>query len=120
MPLDYKALKIFPKFSLRKSQKFLTLIIYTWKVLEGMVSNYSISNTTSERMGRERTLAAPKGRTAIQSLRDQSYQKAGPALFNSLPRKTGYISYQPARPACYWGTDPRYLQSDYCKTLKLA
>ena len=45
--------------------------------------------------GRECTLPAPRGRTAIQSLREQSFQKAGPMLFNSLPRSLRYISNTP-------------------------
>jgi hypothetical protein len=40
-------------------------IIYTWKVLEGMVPNCGINHTTRERRGRECTIPAPRGRTAI-------------------------------------------------------
>ena len=84
--LDYwsrlKYLKMYSQE--RRAERYK--IIYTWKVLEEMVPNCGISHTTSERRGRECTLPAPKGRTAIQSLRGQSFQKAGPALFNSLPR----------------------------------
>ena len=61
-------------------------IIYTWKVLEGMVPNCGIEHTYSERRGRECKIPDLRGRQAIQSLRDQSFQVTGPRLFNSLPR----------------------------------
>ena len=57
-----------------------------------MVLNCGINHTTSERRGRECTIPVPRGRTAIQSLREQSFQKAGPMLFNSLPRSLRDIS----------------------------
>ena len=61
-------------------------MIYTWKVLEGLVPNCGISHTYSERRGRECVVPPLNGRQSVQSLREQSFQRAGPNLFNSLPR----------------------------------
>ena len=60
-------------------------IIYTWKVLEGMVPNCGIKSNSSERRGRECLVPLAKGTQAVQSIRDQSFQKVGPSLFNCLP-----------------------------------
>ena len=67
----------------RRSERYR--IIYTWKVLEGMVPNCGIQAHFSERRGRECVIPALKGRLAVQTLRQQSFQVAGPKLFNSLP-----------------------------------
>ena len=50
-----------------------------------MVPNCGIQVHFSERRGRECVIPAPKGRLAVQTLRQQSFQVAGPKLFNCLP-----------------------------------
>ena len=84
--LDYwsrlKHLKMFSQQ--RRAERYR--ILYTWKVLEGLVPNCGIHHKLNERRGRECLIPASRGRQAIQSLRDQSFQMAGPKLFNSLPR----------------------------------
>ena len=60
-------------------------IIYTWKVLEGLVPNCGINETVSDRRGRECTIPQLKGKQKYQSLRNQSFQVNGPRLFNCLP-----------------------------------
>ena len=62
-------------------------IIYTWKVLEGLVPNCGITECISDRRGRECIIPQVKGKARIQSLRNQSFQVNGPRLFNSLPKK---------------------------------
>ena len=49
-------------------------IIYTWKVLEGLVPNCGIQPTFSDRRGREGIVPASRGKSRIQTLRDQSFQ----------------------------------------------
>ena len=61
-------------------------IIYTWKILEGLVPNCGIETETSMRRGRHCTVPITCGRQAVKSLREQSFQMAGPKLFNSLPK----------------------------------
>ena len=84
--LDYwsrlKTLKI--NSQERRAERYK--IIYTWKVLEGMVPNCGITSSNSERRGRECLVPLPKGKQSVQTLRDQSFQKVGPKLFNCLPR----------------------------------
>ena len=64
-------------------------IIYTWKVLEGIVPNCGInkSESNSERTGRKCTIPIVKSTTrqSVKTLRWQSFQVHGPQLFNSLP-----------------------------------
>ena len=61
-------------------------IIYTWKVLEGLVPNCGIQPTCSDRRGRECIVPVSRGKSRIQTLRDQSFQVNGPRLFNCLPK----------------------------------
>ena len=61
-------------------------IIYTWKVIEGLVPNCGVYSTQNERRGRECKIPALKGSPAIRNMRDQSFQVRGPRLFNCLPR----------------------------------
>ena len=61
-------------------------IIYTWKVLEGLVPNCGIQECHSERRGRECSVPNVRGKQRIQTLRNQSFQVDGPRLFNSLPK----------------------------------
>ena len=63
-------------------------IIYTWKILEGLVPNCGLIKTTSDRTGRKCTIPPVKSKTrqSLKSLRYQSFQVHGPQLFNSLPK----------------------------------
>ena len=61
-------------------------ILYTWKILEGLVPNCGIQETFNERRGRETIIPPLKGKQSIKSLREQSFQVNGPRLFNSLPK----------------------------------
>lgn len=61
-------------------------ILYTWKVLEGKVPNCGIQSKSNDRRGRECLIPLTRGTPAVQNLRHQSFQMAGPQLFNSLPR----------------------------------
>ena len=64
-------------------------VIYTWKVLQGLVPNPGLKEAPeNEYLGRRCHL--PKinhGRQAIQTLKEPSFQVSGPNLFNSLPKK---------------------------------
>ena len=61
--------------------------IYTWKVLEGWVPNCGILWTQDPRNGRRCSIPrmARKASDRVQTLRDRSFQVAGPKMFNSLP-----------------------------------
>ena len=86
--LDYwsrlKHLKMYSQQ--RRAERYK--IMYTWKVLEGLVPNCGIEQSFSDRRGRECKIPPIKtnGNSRIQSLRDQSFQVSGPRLFNSLPK----------------------------------
>ena len=60
-------------------------IIYTWKILEGLAPNCGLKEKQSIRGARELQVPTLKGKQAVKSLRDQSFQVKGPQLFNSLP-----------------------------------
>ena len=61
-------------------------IIYTWrKVLEGLIPNFGINYSINKRRGRECTIPVLRESSAIKRLREQSFQMAGPRLFNCLP-----------------------------------
>ena len=61
-------------------------IIYTWKVIEGLVPNCGINWSISERRGRECQIPPVKCRNPTMNLREQSFQVSGPKLFNCLPK----------------------------------
>ena len=61
-------------------------IIYTWKVIEGLVPNCGINWSISERRGRECQIPPVKCRNSTMNLREQSFQVSGPKLFNCLPK----------------------------------
>ena len=61
-------------------------IIYAWKILEGLAPNCGLTVQSSERRGRELLVPQLKGRTAVKSLRSQSFQVNGPQLFNAVPK----------------------------------
>ena len=63
-------------------------IIYTWKVLEGIVPNCGIE--VKNKIGRNGRMCkipsiSTKSRKSVQSIREQSFQVNGPQLFNSIP-----------------------------------
>ena len=62
-------------------------IIYVWKVIHGLVPNCGIKWTEcEERRGRLCEIRNVKGKTVVQNLRRQSFQVAGPKLWNCLPK----------------------------------
>ena len=67
-------------------------IIYTWKILEGLVPNCGLEEIQTGRRGRELKVPALKGKQAIRSIREQSFQVKGPQLFNSLPKNIKNIT----------------------------
>ena len=60
--------------------------IYVWKILEGISPNCGIEETFSERRGREVKVRPVKGKGAIQSIREKSFQIHGAKIFNILPK----------------------------------
>ena len=62
-------------------------IIYTWKILENIVPNCGLESFGDEniRIGRKCMIRKLKGSERIKTMRDSSFQCAGPKLFNSLP-----------------------------------
>jgi hypothetical protein len=70
-------------------------IIYSWKVLQGLVPNCGLSLESDSDSRRGRTLAIPPltGTVmVIRSLKEAAFQTEGPRLFNSLPRDLRNIS----------------------------
>ena len=59
-------------------------IIYTWKVLEGIVPTCGSQHNV--RGGWEFSIPPLKGKASIQTLGDQSFQVNRTRLFHSLPR----------------------------------
>ena len=84
--LDYwtrlKQLKMYSQQ--RRSERYK--IIYTWKILEGLVPNCGINQTNSDRRGRSCIIPTSRGSTSVKNLREQSFQVMGPKLFNILPK----------------------------------
>ena len=68
----------------RRAERYI--IIYTWKVMEGLVPNCGLTATHNDRRGREGKIPPLKGSQSVRNLRDQSFQVRGPRLFNTLPR----------------------------------
>ena len=65
-------------------------IMYIWKILEGYAPNCGVEETPiNPRIGRKIKIPtlAKNGRTAIQTLRENSFQINGARLFNSLPKE---------------------------------
>ena len=69
-------------------------IIYTWKVLEGLVPNCGIQVQNEindpEESRKGRLCIVPPHKSCVQSIqtiREGSFQKQGPKLFNILPRE---------------------------------
>jgi ribonuclease P/MRP protein subunit RPP40 len=69
-------------------------IIYSWKVLQGLVPNCGLSLDSIPDSRRGRTLAIPPltgSVRAIRSMKESAFQTEGPRLFNSLPREVRNI-----------------------------
>ena len=65
-------------------------ILYVWKILEGLAPNCGVQLATEiEWLGRKCQIPGlkKKGRAAIQTLREYSFQINGPRLFKCLPKK---------------------------------
>ena len=66
------------------------MIIYVWKIIQGLAPNFEREDLrikihgVSSRLGR-RCMLPPLIRTGEGSLRDKSFITVGPSLFNSLP-----------------------------------
>ena len=67
-------------------------IIYTWMILEGLVPNCGLEEIQTGRRRRELKVPPLKGKQAIRSIREQSFQVKGPQLFNSLPKNIKNIT----------------------------
>ena len=72
-------------------------IIYTWKILEGLVPNCGIQKIESEGQNEHhgRLCQIPKMKTKVQSIqtmREASFQVTGPKLFNKLPKSLRNLS----------------------------
>ena len=104
-------------------------IIYTWKILEGLVPNCGVTECKSEnegindRRGRMCDVTKHKSKVlSIQAMRESSFQMSGPKLFNKLPKylrdmtKCGpvefkealdlFLSFVPDNPLCTGLTPP--------------
>ena len=60
-------------------------LLYTWKVLEGRVPNCGLQWKHSASVGRLCIPPQPKHNRLVRNLRNNSFQAAGPRLFNALP-----------------------------------
>jgi hypothetical protein len=70
----------------RRQERYI--IIYSWKILQGLIPDCGLSVGTVVRSRRGRTLAIPPrsgSRVAVLTLREKSFFCEGPRLFNSLP-----------------------------------
>ena len=71
-------------------------IIYVWKILENYAPNCGIQLAQlNERLGRKCKIPSirPNTRTAIQTLRENSFQINGARLFNCLPKHVRTIQF---------------------------
>ena len=60
---------------------------YIWKIMEGLTPNCGVNwSDIEERNGRACKIPPLKGRSSVQTLRNQSFQVSGPRLFNSMPK----------------------------------
>ena len=69
-------------------------ILYTWKVIEGLVPNCGVQCYTSERNGRLCKIPPIKTHSSqkVKTLREKSFTVNGPILFNSLPKTLRNLS----------------------------
>ena len=83
-----KSLKMFSQE--RRMERYRC--IYLWKIMEGLVPNCGIEETTSDRRGREARVPQIKSSGKIQAIREASFQVNAPRLFNSLPQNIRNLS----------------------------
>ena len=72
----------------RRSERYK--IIYTWKILNGVVPDIGLQLATTEesRLGLTVRVPAKSGsRELVQTLKDQFFSAHGPRLFNSIPKE---------------------------------
>ena len=95
--LNYWArLKVLKLYSLeRRRERYF--IIYTWKILEGLVPNLNskIRPYWSRRHGRKCKIPPLKQRGRIGTIRENFLNVKGPKLFNVLPLNLRNIANQP-------------------------
>ena len=62
-------------------------IIYTWKIIEGLVPNFGLNASINERLGRfvEIEKLNKNASCRIKTLKEKSFKINGPRLFNCLP-----------------------------------
>ena len=92
----WERLKELKLYSLeRRRERYL--IIYTWKLLEGLVPNLNSKVTSywSPRLGRKCKIPPIKHRGKIGTIRENFLNVKGPQLFNVLPRDIRNIVNQP-------------------------
>nr|XP_053656082.1 uncharacterized protein LOC128704893 [Cherax quadricarinatus] len=79
----------------RRRERYM--IIYTWKILEGLVPNLhtKITHYESKRLGRRCTIPPMKSRGVTSTLRDHTISVRGPRLFNCLPAPIRGITNRP-------------------------
>ena len=62
-------------------------VIYTWKVMEGLVPNPGLTWSPADtRRGRVCEVPPLQGPPAVRALRTQSFQVSGPRLWNCMPK----------------------------------
>ena len=92
--LDYwnrlEALKL---YSLqRRHERYI--IIYTWKIMEGLVPNFTLNPINyfiNDRKGIRCAIPHIKGQGRIKRLRETSLALRGPRLFNELPKEVNML-----------------------------
>nr|XP_053639121.1 fructose-1,6-bisphosphatase 1-like isoform X1 [Cherax quadricarinatus] len=79
----------------RRKERYM--IIYTWKILEGLVPNLhtKITHYESKRLGRRCNIPPMKSRGVTSTLRDPTISVRGPRLFNCLPAYIRGITNRP-------------------------
>ena len=116
--INWKWTRLLGKTSIAKriltTKKKRYIIIYTWKVLEGLVPNpvNQIIQINNDRRGRRcGRKQLPKTSTRIRTLVDNSIIHLGPKLFNCLPRSIRNLS------GCRVETFKKHLDT-FLKTVK--
>ena len=63
------------------------MIMYTWKILEGLVPNCGVIATDNPRLGRKCVIPNLFKNSSVKNQRESSFQVTGPKLFNSMPKR---------------------------------